>query len=213
MNIINCFTVTVEHAESAEDTNVYRYDGIQVFDYFFRNGGEAKMVHVGGRTAANGEKRTQLRVADTVLPFLVEGKRSKSVDDEGTREDRDVNLMVEAQYIEYRDQKSGDVRKFFGKSENWSRRAPADTDPANWMDNMPTEAYVMILGQHQRVRVEGGAVLEEGYTEKYGEIFGVVQLVRIRLGEVAKLIVEGEDGSEAIYNLTYDMKSLNAERC
>ena len=70
----------------------------------------------------------------------------------------------------------------------------------------------MVIGQYGRTRIEGGTVLEEGYTEKYGEIFGHVQLVRVRLGETAKVILIGEDGSEAAYKLTYDAKSVNAER-
>ena len=205
--IANCFTLTVKHGPTADESDVRQYDGIEVFDYRFASGGVAKFVYVGGKSQLTNGSRRQLRLADGLTNALETGTRSKA-SASGDREDREVSLMLEAQFIEMRE-----GRKFFGVSENWHRRAPENTDPAAWLDTLPTEVYVMVIGQHNRLRVEGGAVLEEGYTEKYGEVFGQVQLVRVRLGEAAKLILVGEDGSEAVYKLTYDAKSLNAERC
>lgn len=205
--IANCFTLTVKHGPTAAESDVRQYDGIEVFDYRFASGGVAKFVYVGGKSQLTGGSRRQLRLADALTNSLETGIRSKA-SATGDREDREVSLMLEAQFIEMRE-----GRKFFGVSENWHRRAPEGMDPASWMDTLPSEAYVMVIGQHNRLRVEGGATLEEGYTDKYGETFGQVQLVRVRCGEVAKLILVGEDGSEATYELTYDAKSLNARRC
>ena len=211
--IQNCFTLMVKHDRvdaatgTLTETDVIVSSGIEVFPYRFANGNTANFVYVGGRSQLTDGARRQLRLADGLTNSLETGTRSKSTTS-GEREDREVSLMVEAQFIETRE-----GSRFFGKSENWHRRAPQGTDPCQWMDTLPSEAYAMIIGQHGRVRVEGGAVLEEGYTEKYGEVFGNVQLVRVRLGEVAKLILVSEDGSETAFDLTYDAKSINAERC
>ena len=203
--IVNCCTLSIKHGPSAAESEIRIADGIEVFDYRFANGGVAKFAFVGGKSALTGGSRRQLRLADRVCNTLQSDTRSKA-SAAGAREEREVNLMVEAQFIEMRD-----GSKFFGVSENWHRRPPQGHDSATWMDNFPTEAYVMVIGQHNRFHLEDGTVLEEGYTEKYGEVFGQVQLVRVRLGVPAKIVLVGEDGSEAAYKLTFDGKSVTSE--
>jgi len=202
----NCFTATVKHGPTADGIDLHLFDGIEAFDYRFASGGEAKFVFIGGRTERTNGQRIQLRISDDAAKSLVRSARPKQTND-GESTDREVQLMQEAQFIEMRD-----GRKFFGVSADWHRRAPEGTDPSDWMPTLPTEGYIMLISQADRTRVEGGTVLQEGFTEKYGEIFNQVRLIRVRLGEVATLIVVGADGSEAAFELTYDAKSVNARR-
>lgn len=201
----NCFTATLKHGQTATAIELHAFDGIEAFDYRFASGGEAKFVFIGGRTERTNGQRIQLRISDEAAKDLTHGIRPKAAN--GSSEDREVQLMQEAQYIEMRD-----GRKFFGVSADWDRRAPEGTNPSDWMPNLPTEGYIVLVAQADRTRVEGGTVLQEGFTEKYGEVFGQVRLLRVRLGEVATLIVTAEDGSEAAFELTYDAKTINARR-
>lgn len=212
MTDFNLATLALKFGQTAADSYARLDAGIEAFLYRFAGGGDpakgntAYMLRVGGRSKLTGDTRRQLRLADCLNDTLVAGSRSKASAD-GGREEREVQLLMEAQYIQVPG-KNG----FFGASNNWGRRAPEGVDPSQWLDTLPTEGYIMVLGQYGRTRIEGGTVLEEGYTEKYGEIFGHVQLVRVRLGEEAKVTLIGEDRSEVVYKLTYDAKCVNVER-
>lgn len=203
----NLATLAIKTGPTAADSHARLDAGIEVFPYTFATGGSANFIRVGARSRLTNDTRIQLRVVDLLNSTLLTGVRSKA-NAEGGREDREVQLLLEAQYIQVPGKNA-----FFGDaSKDWSRRAPEGVDPSQWMDSLPTEGYIMVLGQYGRTRVSGGTVLQEGYTEKYGEIFGHVMIVRVRLGEAAEVTIIGEDGSEAVYKLTYDAKCVVAER-
>jgi hypothetical protein len=190
--------------------------GIEVHKNQWQNTGgaysETTMVHVGSKTQLTGDRRVQLTVHNKVreAKLIREAPRTRTINTptgESVQLSEMVEVLTEAKMIF----PTGKA-PFFGVSADWTTRVPKHIKAEEWRDNMPTEAYVLVILRHQvdSIKAENDAELvTQGFFERNGAIAGHVVLGRIPLGSKIVVTRGRPNAVGAQYDVTWDAVQLN----